>query len=172
MLVVRVFRWGLYRNWVLSTYYFQIKTLRHAYVGCKRREAPMNCVRGKESSAVWHATTTCPVPLVLFESVLVDIFVCFDPWILCKNSWTAGELIDVVNAVWSTFTYPLTAKVTGTPQMTSQPVFSIVSVLHCPLELGDLQACPFPDVVFASFVLSALPSFSFHCTLQDDFGQT
>ena len=35
----------------------------------------------------------------------------------------------------------------GTPQMISQPLNSIFPVLHCPLGLGELQACPFPDVV-------------------------
>ena len=32
--------------------------------------------------------------------------------------------------------------------------------LHCPLVLGELQACPFPDVVFPPVPLSALSSFS------------
>ena len=45
-------------------------------------------------------------------------------------------------------------------------------VLHCPLGLGELQACPFPDVVFPPFPLSALSSSPFHCALQDGFGQT
>ena len=46
------------------------------------------------------------------------------------------------------------------------------SVLHCPLGLGKLQACPFPDVVFPPLSLSALSSSPFHCALQDGFGQT
>ena len=46
------------------------------------------------------------------------------------------------------------------------------SVLHCPLELGELQACPFPDVVFLPLPLSALSSSPFHFALQDGFGQT
>ena len=50
----------------------------------------------------------------------------------------------------SLFTYPLTARVVGAQQMTSQPVFFIFffffPVFHCPLELGELKACPFPDV--------------------------
>ena len=45
-------------------------------------------------------------------------------------------------------------------------------VLHCPLGLGELQACPFPDVVFPPLSLSALSSSPFHCALQDGFGQT
>ena len=32
-------------------------------------------------------------------------------------------------------------------------------VLNCPLGLGELQACPFPDVVFPPLLLSALSSF-------------
>ena len=43
-------------------------------------------------------------------------------------------------------TYPITASAVGSPQMTSQPVFSIT--LYCPLELGEFQACPFLDVAF------------------------
>ena len=45
-------------------------------------------------------------------------------------------------------------------------------VLHWPLELDELQACPFPDVVFPPLPLSALSSSPFHCALQDGFGQT
>ena len=32
-------------------------------------------------------------------------------------------------------------------------------VLHCPLGLNELQACPLPDVVFPPLLLSALISF-------------
>ena len=67
---------------------------------------------------------------------------------------------------------PLTARVVGAPQMILQPVFSIFPVLHCPLGLDELQACPFPDVVFPPLPLSALSSSPFHCALQDGFGQT
>ena len=45
-------------------------------------------------------------------------------------------------------------------------------VLHCPPGLAELQACPFPDVVFPPLPLSALSSCPFHCALQDGFGQT
>ena len=45
-------------------------------------------------------------------------------------------------------------------------------VLHCPLGLGELQACPFPDVVFPPLPLSALSSSPFHFALQDGFDQT
>ena len=45
-------------------------------------------------------------------------------------------------------------------------------VLHCPLRLAELQACPFHDVVFQSLPPSALSSSPFHCALQDGFGQT
>ena len=69
--------------------------------------------------------------------------------------------------------YSLTARVVGAPQMISQPVSSILfPVLYCPLELGELQACSFPDVVFPPLPLSALSSSPFHCALLDGFGQT
>ena len=62
-------------------------------------------------------------------------------------------------------TYPLTARVVGAPQMISQPVSSIYPVLHCPVGLGELLACLFPDVVFPPLLLSAWSSFPFHCAL-------
>ena len=68
--------------------------------------------------------------------------------------------------------YPLTARVVGAPQMILQPVSSIFPCSHCPLGLGELKACPFPDVVFPPLYLSALSSSPFHCALQDGFGQT
>ena len=45
-------------------------------------------------------------------------------------------------------------------------------VLHCPLGLAELQACPFLDVAFPPLPLSALSSSPFHFALQDGFGQT
>ena len=45
-------------------------------------------------------------------------------------------------------------------------------LLHCPLGLGQCQACPLLDVVFPPLPLSALSSSRFHCALQDCFGQT
>ena len=68
--------------------------------------------------------------------------------------------------------YPLTLRVGGAPHMISQPVSSIFPVLHCPLGLAELQACPFPNVVFPPLPLSALSSSPFPCTLQDGFGHT
>ena len=68
--------------------------------------------------------------------------------------------------------YPLTARVVGAPQMISQLVSSFFSVLHCPLRLGELQACPFPDVVFPLHLPSALSCSPCHCALQNGFGQT
>ena len=43
--------------------------------------------------------------------------------------------------------------------MISQPVPPFSPVLHCPLGLVDLQACPFPDVVFKPLPLSCLAFF-------------
>ena len=45
------------------------------------------------------------------------------------------------------------------------------SVLHCPLGHGELQACPFPNVVFPPLPLSALSSSPFHCAWRYGFGQ-
>ena len=70
--------------------------------------------------------------------------------------------------------YPLTARVVGASQMIPQPVSSIFAVFNYPLGLGELQACPFPDVVFPTLPLSALssPPPPFHCALQYGFRQT
>ena len=68
---------------------------------------------------------------------------------------------------------PLTARVVGAPQMIFCNQFSpFFPVLHCPFGLAELQACPFPGVVFPPLPLSALSSSPFHCALQDGFGQT
>ena len=64
----------------------------------------------------------------------------------------------VGNVFLYTFPYLSIAGVIGAPQMTLQPVLSIFSVLYRPLELCDLQACPFPDVVFPPLLLFALSS--------------
>ena len=61
---------------------------------------------------------------------------------------------------------PLTARVVGAPHMILQPISPFFPVLHRPLGPAELQACPFPDVVFPSLPLSALPSSPFHCALQ------
>ena len=77
----------------------------------------------------------------------------------CCIGCIVGIIIIIIN--------PLTARVVGAPQMILQSVFSIFPVLHCPLGLAELQACPFPDVVFPTLPLSALSSSLFHCALQD-----
>ena len=55
--------------------------------------------------------------------------------------------------------YTSISRVVGAPQIISQPVFfPFPPVLHCPLGPAELQACPFPDVVFPPLPLSALSS--------------
>ena len=48
------------------------------------------------------------------------------------------DLIIIIN--------PLTARVVGAPEMILQPVSPFFPVLHYPLGLAELQACPFPNV--------------------------
>ena len=73
---------------------------------------------------------------------------------------------------------PLTARAVWAPQMISQQFPPFFPVLHCPMGLDELQACPFPDVVFPPLPLSAFSSsyclifFPLSCALQDGFGQT
>ena len=52
------------------------------------------------------------------------------------------------------------------------PVSSIFPYSPLPSGTWQLQACPFPDVVFPLLPQSALSSFPFHCALQDGFRQT
>ena len=69
----------------------------------------------------------------------------------------------------------------------NSPIISIIIIIiiiviiqvssifpYSPLPSGtwQLQACPFPDVVFPLLPQSALSSFPFHCALQDGFRQT
>ena len=66
---------------------------------------------------------------------------CFGAYLYSAGTQHGNFIIIIIN--------PLTARVVGAPQMISQPVFSIFPpALHCPLGLDQLQACPFPDVVF------------------------
>ena len=58
-----------------------------------------------------------------------------------------------------------------TDDFTTSFLFSLPD-LHCPQGLGELQACPFPDVVSPPLPLSALSSSPFQCALQCGFGQT
>ena len=62
---------------------------------------------------------------------------------------------------------PLTARVVGAPELMLQPVFSIFPCSPLPLGLAELQACPFPDVVFPPLPLSAslLPPFTVPCKM-------
>ena len=65
--------------------------------------------------------------------------------------------------------YSLNMRVVGALRNQFPPLSSF---LHCPLGLGEFQACPFADVVSPPLLLSALSSSPFHCALQDGFGQT
>ena len=69
-----------------------------------------------------------------------------------------------------TFTYPLTARVVeARHRWLHNWIPPFFSVSHCPQGLGELQACPFPDVVFPLLLLSVLSSFPFRCALRDGF---
>ena len=84
---------------------------------------------------------------------------------------TQARIIFRSNSTSIIIIYILTTMVIVAPQIRNQfpPIFP---VLHCPLGLGELQACAIPDVVFPPLPLSALSSSPFHCDLQDGFGQT
>ena len=107
-------------------------------------------------------------------TVFVQRLAC-DTWkVVCLFVCMMGvffESAQNIQRISSNLIYPLTARVVGAPQVISQPVSSIFPILHCHLGLGELQACPFPDV-FPPLPLSALSSSPFHRALQDGFGQT
>ena len=63
-------------------------------------------------------------------------------------------------------------RVVGAPQMIHNQLPPFFPVLHCPLGLAELKACPLPDVAFPPLPLSALSSSPFRCALQDGSGQT
>ena len=60
----------------------------------------------------------------------------------------------------------------GTTDDFATSFLHFLPVLYCPLGLAELQACPFPDVVFPPLPLSAASSSLFQCALQNDFGKT
>ena len=72
----------------------------------------------------------------------------------------------------SSLIYSSTARVVWAPQIFHNQSRPFFPVLRCPLGLGELQAYPFPDVVFPPLLLSAVSSSPFHCTLQDGFCRT
>ena len=72
------------------------------------------------------------------ECVLVSSTLTHTLSLVLTNPWPRGSL---GNHRWFHNQFP--------------PFFSL---LHCPLGLGELQACPFPDVVFPPLPLSALSS--------------
>ena len=63
-----------------------------------------------------------------------------------------------LNVPYSIIINSLTARVLGATQLILQPVFPIFPVLHCPLGFAELQARPFPDVVFPPLPLCTLAS--------------
>ena len=89
-------------------------------------------------------------------------FIYLNVAIICvtlkTTTWLDRQIIIII-------IYPSTARVVGAPQMILQPVSSFFPVLHCPLGLAELQACPFPDVVFPHLPLSALSVVFFHLSL-------
>ena len=80
--------------------------------------------------------------------------------------------VQPVTFISSHLNYPLTARVVWAPQMICNQFLPFFPVLHCPLGLSKLQACPLSDVVFPLLLPSALSSFPFHCALQEDSGHT
>ena len=101
------------------------------------------------------------------ECILLNKKENTDKKLYIANAYALQSRRNIVSII-----YPLTARVVGAPQIICNQFPPFSPVLYCPLGLGKLQACPFPDVVFRLLPLSALSSFPFHCALQDGFGQT
>ena len=88
-----------------------------------------------------------------------DVILC--GWLGSKHQLTISSLI-----------YPLTPRGVGAPWMNLKPIAFIFSCSPLPSGTWRTPACPFLDVVFQLLPLSALSSSSFHCALQNGFGQT
>ena len=99
---------------------------------------------------------------------------CISPWrCLCHLLKPGARIFFDITDLPFSFTYPLVARVVlGTTDDFTTSFLHLFPVLHCPLGLAELQACPFLDVVFPPLPLSALSSVPFQCALQDGFGQT
>ena len=69
-----------------------------------------------------------------------------------------AKLIDEDSSSLPHFTYPVTLRDVGVPQMIHNQLLPFFSLFHCPLGLGELQTCPFPDVVFPPLPLSTWSS--------------
>ena len=110
----------------------------------------------RESYHCQFTQTTDGYTYVRSSAYLADTY-------LITNIYQLSFIITIINS--------LTARVVGAPQMILQTVFSIFPCSPLTLGLAELQACPFPDVVFPPLPLSALSSSPFQCALQDGFGR-
>ena len=118
--------------------------------------------------SAWCLTMHLPKDLMVVV-IVVDIFL----FVLIFNLFVQILNLCRVNLPSFTFAYPLNRRGHwGTTDGFTTSFLHFFSVFHCPLGLGELQAYPFPDVIFAHIFLSALFSSPFHCALQDGFGQT
>ena len=112
-----------------------------------------------------------------FLLLFVLFFVLFFNWKKKKKRWdvlghlkSRRFLFNCFNAI--IIIYHFTATVVGHHRWFHYQFPPFFCFLDCPLGLGELQACPFPDVVFPPLPLTTLSSYPFHCALQDGFGQT
>ena len=119
--------------------------------------------QSRYKSCIQYTTTSLPEPHTKSSKSGLKRGVVSDHWLTYKGQgFRKGGLKKGV-VFWSFIIIiiinPLTARVVGAPHMILQPVLSIFfPVFHCPLGLAELQACPFPDVVFPPLPLSALSS--------------
>ena len=115
------------------------------------------------SKPVWKdGSISLSSKIRLTRSFVISIFLC-----ACESRTLTAELQRRIPAMEMrcyrkvlriSYKYHVTARVVGAPHMISQPDISVFPVLHCPPGLGELQACPFPDVVFPPLPLFAVSS--------------
>ena len=89
--------------------------------------------------------------------------VCFHFLLVCYNS-TPGTLQNVCHLLLNLF-HLFHGVHWGTMYDFTTSFFHFFSVLHCPLGRGELQACPFPDVLSQIFLYlpCLLPPFTVPC---------
>ena len=100
----------------------------------------------------------------------VNGFVEVNPAADLKPQLVQGEQIIIIIII--IIINPLTVRIVGHYRWFHNQFPPVSPVLHCSLGLNELQACPFPEVVFPPLPLPALSSSPFHCALQNGFGQT
>ena len=118
-------------------------------------------VRGTDLTSFWNKNRTCLLQSIQNQRVISKQGLLFQVFKFLISS-TLGIKHVLRKMATSTFTFtspiPSSQGLLGHHRWLHSQFPPILSVLHCPLGLGELQAYPFPDIVFPPLLLSALSS--------------